>query len=270
MMQKKLRVGIAGFGSIGKGVAKALDEGRAGYTLAAIAVREPLSPPPMIWQNAEPIITDIAGLATLCDIVIECAPSNLLESIAAPALRLGKTVVVLSSTGLLALPHLGVIARENGGRIIVPSGGIAGLDALAAAAEGELYSVKMVTRKPPESLAGAPYLVDNGIDVNIMTEPTRIFSGSPRDAALLFPANVNVLASVALAGMGPDLTEYEIWAVPGLQYNTHTVIVNSSASRFTMSIENVPSRDNPRTGVLSIYSVLAVLDRLISHLRVGT
>lgn len=269
-MQKTLRIGIAGFGSIGKGLAKALDEGRAGYQLTAIAVRNPLSPPPFNWQNAKPIFTDIAGLAALCDIIVECAPSSLLESIAAPALRLGKTVIVLSSTGLLALPQLGVIARENGGKIIVPSGGIAGLDALVAAAEGELYSVKMVTRKPPKSLAGAPYLVDRGIDVNMIKEATRIFSGSPREAALLFPANVNVLASVALAGMGPERTEYEIWAVPGLQYNTHVVEVNASASRFTIAIENVPSADNPRTGILTLYSVLAVLDRLMSPIRIGT
>jgi len=269
-MQKNLRVGIAGFGSIGKGVAKALDEGREGYTLAAIAVRDPLSPPPMSWQNAEPVITDIAGLAPLCDVVIECAPSHLLASIATPALRLGKTVIVLSSTGLLALPQLAVIAREHGGRIIVPSGGIAGLDALVAAAQGELYSVKMITRKPPESLSGAPYLRDNAIDVHSMTEPTRIFSGSPRDAARLFPANVNVLASVALSGMGADRTEYEIWAVPGLQYNSHIVEVNSAASRFILTIENVPSSDNPRTGILTLYSVLAVLDRLISPIRIGT
>ncbi|WP_213992941.1 aspartate dehydrogenase [Sodalis sp. dw_96] len=269
-MQKTLRVGIAGFGSLGRGVAKALDQGKAGYTLAAIAVRDPLSPPAVRWQSAEPLFTNIAGLAPLCDLIIECAPSSLLESIAAPALRLGKTVVVLSSTGLLALPGLQDIARENGGKIIVPSGGIAGLDALAAAAVGELYSVKMVTRKPPKSLAGAPYLVDNAIDVDAMTEPTRIFKGSPREAARLFPANANVLASVALAGMGPDRTEYEIWAVPGLQYNTHTVAVDSSASRFTLNIENVPSADNPRTGILTLYSVLAVLDRLNAPVRIGT
>jgi aspartate dehydrogenase len=102
-----------------------------------------------------------------------------------------------------------------------------------------------------------------------LNAPKLVFSGSARDAAAGFPANVNVAAALALAGIGPDHTLAEIWADPALDRNCHTVEVDSDSARFTLSIENIPS-DNPRTGRITALSVLAALRKLTSPLRVGT
>jgi aspartate dehydrogenase len=166
--------------------------------------------------------------------------------------------------------HLVDQAKAAGGRIIVPTGALLGLDAVRAAAEGNVESVTLVTRKPPRGLVGAPYLQALGIDVLAITEPTRIFTGSAREGAKGFPANVNVAAALALAGIGPDRTTLEIWADPTVTRNTHTVTVEADTARLTMTIENVPSEENPRTGKITPLSLLACLRGLVSTLKVGS
>jgi aspartate dehydrogenase len=128
----------------------------------------------------------------------------------------------------------------------------------------------MVTRKPPAGLAGAPYLVERGIELGALAAPLKVFEGTAREGARGFPANVNVAAALALAGIGPDRTQLEIWADPGLTRNTHTIEVEAEAASFTMTIANVPSADNPRTGRLTALSVVAALRRLTAPFAVGT
>jgi aspartate dehydrogenase len=117
---------------------------------------------------------------------------------------------------------------------------------------------------------GAPYLAQHGIDVAGITAPTLVFEGNAFDAAAGFPANVNVAAALALAGIGPVRTEVKIWADPTVTRNTHTIRVEGNAARLTMVVENVPSPDNPRTGLLTPLSVLACLRGLTATLKVGS
>jgi aspartate dehydrogenase len=264
-----LRVAIAGFGAIGLKVAQALDAGIPGCTLAAIAVRDRNSAEPRLatLKRAVPIV-DIAELEPLADLVVECAPAALLSAIATPFLAAGKRVILLSVGALLTQPQLIDLAREQGGRLIVPSGALLGLDAVSAAAEGTIHAVRMITRKPPASLAGAPYLSAHGIDIADLASPLRIFEGSAREAATGFPANLNVAAALALAGIGPDRTRIEIWADPTLARNVHRIEVEAEAASFSMMIENVPS-ENPKTGRLTALSVISCLRRMAAPLRIG-
>jgi len=178
---------------------------------------------------------------------------------------------VPSSVGaLLPRMHLVEQAKATGARIVVPTGALLGLDAVRACAEGEVASVTIESRKPPRGLAGAPYLEAHGIDVLAITTPTLVFEGNAFDAAAGFPANVNVAAALALAGIGPQRTTVQIWADPGLTRNTHTIRVEAAAARLTMTIEGVPTEANPRTGKLTPLSVLACLRGLVSTLKVGS
>jgi aspartate dehydrogenase len=266
-----LRVGIAGFGAIGKVVAKRLDAGIPGLALAAVASRDEakIKNETAGFRKA-PLVTSLAGLAEHADIVLECVPAAVFMEVAEPALRAGRTLVVASVGQLLAQPQLKDLAARHGGRIIVPTGALIGLDAVTAAAEGEIRTVKLITRKPPKGLAGAPHLVANKIDVDAITVPTMVFSGSAREAVKGFPANVNVAAALSLAGIGADRTTIEVWADPTLDRNKHTIEVDADSARFSMTIENVPSAENPRTGKITALSVIACLRKLLSPLRIGT
>ena len=263
-MSEPLRIGIAGYGAIGRALAGPLLAGIPGLRLTAIGVRHPTEPPA---PGVAVVMSE--ALATEADVIVECAPAAALPAIADPALRAGRTVVVLSCAALLRHPELIDTAREHGGRILVPTGALIGLDAVLAAAEGTIHSVRMTTRKPPRGLLGAPHLVSNGIDVSDLREPLRVFSGTARDAAVGFPANVNVAAALSLAGIGPDRTLIDIWADPGVDRNIHRIEVDSDAARFSMEIANVPS-ENPRTGRITAQSVLALLRKLRNPLAIGT
>jgi len=181
----------------------------------------------------------------------------------------GKTAVVLSVGALLENDDLIALARKNGGQIVVPTGALIGLDAMTAAAVGTIHSVRMTTRKPVAGLSGAPYLLEHKIEIDDIKEPLKIFSGTAREAAKGFPANLNVAVALSLAGIGPDRTMVEIWADPTVTRNTHRIEVDSDSARFSMMIENIPS-ENPKTGLITALSVIACLRKLHAPLRIGT
>jgi aspartate dehydrogenase len=266
----ELRIAVAGLGAIGTRVVEALDRGIDGLVLTAVSVQNPEKHRSRLANlTRTPAVLPIESLVDLADIVIECAPSNLVRSIIAPFVGKGKTAIVLSAGALLDHEDLIELAQQNGGQIVVPTGALIGLDAVTAAAVGNIHSVRMVTRKPVRGLAGAPYIVENNIAIEGITEPLKIFHGSAREAAKGFPANVNVAAALSLAGIGPDRTTIEIWADPALTRNVHRIEVDSDSARFSMSIENIPS-ENPKTGLITALSVIACLRKLRASLRVGT
>ena len=265
-----LTVAIGGLGAIGLPVARALDRGVDGLRLIAVSARDRAKAQANLagFANA-PALVELSDLAQ-ADIVLEAAPAAVFEQIAAPAIARGKIFVPSSVGALLPRMHLVEQAKATGARIIVPTGALLGLDAVRAAAEGEVASVTIESRKPPRGLLGAPYLDAKKIDVLAFNGPTVVFEGNAFDAAAGFPANVNVAAALALAGIGPERTTVRIWADPGVDRNIHTIRVEAAAARLTMTVENVPSENNPRTGKLTPLSVLACLRGLTATLKVGS
>ena len=264
------RVAIAGLGPIGTRLAKALDDGIEGLTLAAVSSANIEKHRGWLDKlGKRPAALPIEALADAADIVVECAPSRLVRSIVAPVVSRGKIAVVLSVGALLDNEDLIALAREKGGQIVVPTGALIGLDAMTAAAVGTIHSVRMVTRKPLRGLEGAPYLLEHKIDIHDIKAPLKIFDGTAREAAKGFPANLNVAVALSLAGIGADRTRVEIWADPTVTRNTHRIEVDSDSARFSMTIENIPS-ENPKTGLITALSVIACLRKLNAPLRVGT
>lgn len=267
------RVAIAGFGTIGKVLARRLTDGTMpAFELAAIGARDPAK----TRAEAEKLLqrpvavcasTELAGNA---DILLECVPTAAFRSVVEPALASGMTVITVSGAALLEHMDLEAVARKGGSQLILATGAIVGLDAIRAARIGRIDSVKMVTRKPPKSLATAKQVVEDGKDLYKLTAPELLFKGTAREGARRFPANVNVAAAIALAGAGPDRTELEIWTDPAVERNTHRVVVEADTARIEVAIANVPSDENPGTGRITALSMLAALDRLASPFVFGT
>jgi aspartate dehydrogenase len=264
------RVAIAGLGPIGIKVMQALDNGIDGLALSAVAVGNPNKKRPEFETlSCKPQIVQIADLSDVADIVVECAPASLLRSIVQPFLIQGKMAVVLSAGAILDNFDLIDLAKAHGGQIAIPTGALIGLDAMTAAAQGIIRSVRMTTRKPVKGLLNAPYVLEKSIDLENLGEPRKIFEGTARQAAKGFPANLNVAAALSLAGFGPDRTIVEIWADPNIDRNTHRIEVDADSARFSMLIENVPS-ENPKTGRITALSVIAYLRKINAPLRIGT
>ena len=265
-------VAIAGLGAIGLSVARALDRGRVpGLSLVAVSARDRERAAERVADfAAPPAVTGLAELAEAAEVVVECAPAAVFAEVAGPAIERGRLLMPLSVGALLERMDLVARAAETGARIVVPTGALIGLDTVRAMAEGEIRRVTLETRKPPRGLAGAPYLVENNIDIDGLSEPKQVFQGTARAAARGFPANVNVAAALALAGIGPDRTHVTIWADPGVDRNVQSVTIESDSGEATMTMRNLPSEENPRTGRIVAQSVLATLRRLTAPLVAGS
>ena len=267
-----MKIGIAGMGAIGLRVAQELDQGGIpGCTLVGFSAR---SAPRAAEANAQlstPVpCYELGEIANRCDLVIETLPPALFNDLAVPVLTAGKTLMVLSASQLLGRQDLLDLAEKAGGKIVIPSGAMLGLDAIKGVGVGTINSVVIETRKPVAGLIKAPYVIQMDIDLNKIMEPYLIMEGSVTEVAQAFPANVNVAAAVSLAGLGPDKTRMEVWADPALERNLHTVRVTSDSSDFTMSIQNRPSVENPATGKITALSVIALLRQKTAVLQVGT
>ena len=265
------RTAVAGLGAVGMPVVRALAAGIDGLELAAVSARDLARARERMAGVAPGIpVVPATELADRADVIVECVPKAAFAEVAAGVIEAGRILVTVSGAALLV--HDGLVRRagETGARIVLATGALLGLDAVRAAAEGEIAEIRMTTRKPPRSLKGAPWLEEHGIDIDNLSGPLRVFEGTAREGAAGFPANVNVAAALGLAGIGPDRTRLEIWADPGLERNTHEIAVDADSARLTMKIENVPSEENPGTGKITALSVIAALRGLGAPLRVGT
>jgi len=258
-----IKVGIVGMGVIGTHIAKAITNGIPGIALAGVSVRTRTT------AGAFPVFP-LAELIQRSDLVVEAATQASLTEFGPAVIEAGKHLMVLSVGALVGvLDEWARLAEARGCLILVPSGAIAGLDGVKGAREGAISSVTMETRKPPRGLAGAPYLDQHRIDLDAIRKETLIFEGPATEAVKAFPANVNVVAALALAGLGPARTRIKLFAVPGQERNQHRIIVEGEFGTLRIEVENVPS-ENPRTGKLSYLSAIAMLRELGAAVQIGT
>ncbi len=262
-------IGIVGCGAIGRAILHAVADGSLAVKVAGVTSRnrdkasaflETLPNPPP-WLPLDALIEQ-AGL------VIEAAGGGLVPTLAEKAFGAGKDLLVISTGALLEHPEVMARARDTGCRLILPSGAIAGIDGIKSACAGEVEHVTITTRKPPRALKGAPYLEQHGLDMDAITEETEIFHGPVREACRGFPANVNVSATVSLAGLGPERTMIRILAVPGLERNCHIIEVAGEFGTLKVEITNVPT-ENPRTGKLTAMSMVRAVADALDPVRIG-
>lgn len=257
--QVRTRVGLIGYGAVGREVAELVADGAAGDAeIVGVLVQVPERYVRAADRHRFPFLRDPAALIALePSVVVEAAGHDAFREHLPPFLAAGIEVLAIS-VGALADPatlrRILAAAEAGGTRLRVPSGAIAGLDAISAAAVGRVERVVHTVRKPPAALAGTT--LSEAHDTG--GKPVELFSGSARDAALRFPANVNVVAAVSLAGIGLDRTRVRIIADPAVTRNTHEVEVEGAFGRLVIRIENTPS-ENPKTGRIVPLSVVRAL-----------
>lgn len=263
-------IGIVGCGAIGKALIKAVVDGKLLVRVAGVTSRTEKSAREFLAGLCDAVkYLPLDELVSASDLVVEAAGGHVVAELAEKVFVARKDLMVISVGALLDHPEVVEKSRATGCRLFVPSGAIAGLDGIKSACAGEIAHVTMTTRKPPEGLVGAPYLVQQRISLAGLKAEKEIFSGSAREACKAFPANVNVSAAVSLAGIGPDRTRIRILAVPGLERNCHDIEVEGEFGRLTVHIENVPS-ENPRTGKLTALSIIRSVQDAADSVRIGT
>ena len=268
-MLAALKVGLLGVGAIGQILATALDAETSRAILVAVADRDRARAERSAAQlKAHPPVVESDELVRLSDLIIEAASQAALPDIVPRALRAQKDLMVMSVGGLLENEEWFAEAERQGCRIHVPSGAIAGLDGLRAAAMGRLSLVILTSRKPVAALRGAKYLTERRIDLERLKEETVLFEGPPEDACRAFPTTSNVAASLRLAAGKSVEIRVRVIAVPGGTENVHEVQAVGDFGRFRIVLENVPSPSNPRTSRLAALSALVTLEEIIRNQKV--
>jgi aspartate dehydrogenase len=263
-------IGIIGCGAIARAILNAADRGTLKVPVAGVASRSEerarsflstLQNPPPLLERAEVIAR--AGL------LIETAGGHVVPDLARETFEAGKDLMVISIGALLNHMELFDLAREKRCRLLLPSGAIAGIDAVKGACSGKVDFVRLTSRKPHAALEGAPFVVEHGISLSDLKEERVLFTGPARLAVRGFPDNLNVSAALSLAGIGPDATTVSISAVPGLKRNCHDIEVEGEFGRLHVHLENIPG-ENPRTGRLTALSMIRAIQDAADYVRIGT
>ena len=249
----------------------AIDRGEIKAGLIAVADIVELKAEQLLKQLTHPCrILSLHDLVSQADLIVEAAGQGVVPSLVEMILAQKKEVLIMSVGGLLSIHSLKERFQDSGSRLYVPSGAIAGLDAVRAAGLVDIQAVTLTTRKPPRGLQGAPYCVEKGIDLEALEQEMVIFEGSAREAARSFPKNINVAAALSLAGIGPDKTRVRIIADPQATTNSHEIELIGESGKIMTRTDNVPSVFNPKTSYLAALSGIATLQGIVEPVKVGT
>jgi aspartate dehydrogenase len=215
------RLGIIGLGAIGQETLRLIEASVPGIEVVGALVSHPAGHAGGRW----PIAADLAALlAARPDLVLECASQHAFNTHVPRILAAGCDVIAASVGGLAddAVRHtIEAAARSGDAQLFIPAGALVGIDALAAARLIGIDTVDYERSAP--SATWASHETARGRDLTGLPGPHLVWQGSAREAALLFPKNANVAATIALAGIGFERTRVRLFADPTGVLNLHTI-----------------------------------------------
>jgi aspartate dehydrogenase len=268
-----MRVALAGFGNVGRELARRLSAGAIPEArLSAISARDlDKARTNSADLDPRPPVVPVAELPAHADVIVECATAAALPEIARITLDADKVLVPVSVGGLAAHPEILDLAAQGRGHIRIATGALPGLDAIRTAAEDAIESVRLTSRIRPESLAYENYVRERGFDfTTTLSSAVQVFHGTARAAALAFPRHFNVAVTLSLAGIGLDRTEVKVFADPAIAGTVHLVEVDGENLQLRLESRNRPSPTNPRTSRAVAPSIIAALRALVSPVQIGS
>ncbi len=271
-----MRVAILGGGTIARLFLEHIKRGDLGdaEVVAIVGRSDESRAKPLAAEFGVAFVTALdALLRHKPDVVVEAASHEAVREYCGALLDAGIAVIVLSGGAMCndkLRAGLEASATKSGALLYVPSGGIAGLDALKAACIAGVDAVEIVVSKPAAAWRGIAYVEGLKIDLAGLREPAVLFDGSARDGVPHFPANVNIAAVLSMAGIGFDRTRLKVVADPTITHNTHQITIRGKTGNISIKLENVPAPENPKSAWLACYSALAALKLAKSPIRYGT
>lgn len=264
-----LKVGIIGFGTLGKSITEFIQQ-IEDIDLKTILVRNKCKATEASHPNFSITTEEEHFFNQDLDVVIEAAGHHALQLYGEKSLASGSNLMILS-VGALAdndfYENLQKAAKKNNKQIFIPSAAIAGLDRVAAGVLGEIEEVTLITRKPTKSWFGT--IAEEQVNLDTISVPYCIFDGNARNASKLFPESVNVSATLSLAGIGFEKTKVKVYVDPTIHHNTHTIKAKGFFGEVELSVQNIPFTQNPKSSPIVAMSVAKVLKNLTSPIVIG-
>ncbi|MBP9854267.1 MAG: DUF108 domain-containing protein [Candidatus Omnitrophica bacterium] len=214
--------------------------------------------------------TSIEQIIDSSDCVVEAISSEDTLSIIERIIKGKKSVLVMSVGKLLNAQYLYNLARKNKCYILLPSGAIAGVDAIKAASLVNIKKIVLTSRKPLKGFMSNAYLESKKINLSTIKKETVLFDGSVQEAVKFFPQNINVAATIALASQAPKKLRIKIIVSPEYTKNVHEIDMEGDFGRISTRTENVVCPDNPKTSYLAVLSGLQTLKQYCTGILIGT
>ncbi len=271
--KKKIRVGILGCGAIGSRMALSIkDELKSKAVVSAVfdIQEERAKKLAKNFSSARIIKRSFEDLVNSCDLVVEAVNAQDTQNLIRQALLAQKDVLVMSVGKLLGAHDIFKIAIKNRCRLLVPSGAVAGLDAIKAASQRKISKITLTTRKPTFGFAQNTYISKRKIDLSKLDKETVLFDGNVNSAVKYFPQNINVAAAIALASMVPEKLRIRIITSPEYKLNSHEIEVVGDFGRLVTRTENEICPDNPKTSYLAVLSAIQTLKQYFEEVKIGT
>lgn len=269
---RRLKVGLIGCGAIGARLAQALQTHFSEFAQLAYICEHSTDKARDLLKKmrSRAELADLDETIEYSDFLIEAANPDLAAHVISKAVPLGKSMLIMSVGGLLAISPRW-LRKYPDSSVLCPSGAVVGIDGVLAAREAGPLKVKLITRKPPEALEGAPYFKGKKIAALLKgRDPVCVFRGTAEDAVAGFPKNINVSMILSLAGAGAKKTKVEIWTARGWKRNEHEINVEGKFGKIECVTSNVPSPDNPKTSYLAVLSAIACLRKYFYSVKIGT
>ena len=260
-----MRLTIVGCGSIGSRLAAAADAMDEVKRIYLVDIRKDVADKVAAGLNKAIVVNSVEDELYHTDLVVEAASQSTAKEVVPKVVSRGVDMMVMS-VGSFADDEFREMAfqkaKEHEAKIFFPAGALCGVDGLRSASQEGLDSVELITTKGPRSLEGVQYLIDKGVDVNKISEPSVVFSGPAREACKAFPKNINVAATVSLSGIGFDNTKVTIVCDPKATSNSHELRYSGFFGNAVSHTYNQPEPDNPKTSALAVLSATAALKRI--------
>lgn len=266
-----LTIGVIGFGTIGKEIAKLINDQKSEeLELKSVLVRNAAHAKVLPDSNFEITTDEEHFFNQHLDVIVEAAGHNAVFQYGEKALSSGSHFMIIS-VGALAdqvlYDSLLNTAKKNKTQLIIPSAAIGGLDRVTAGSLGKIDDITLITRKPTKSWYGT--IAEEKVDLETISEPYCLFEGNARVAAKLYPENVNVSAALSLAGVGFEKTNVQIYVDPTISRNKHTIVAQGVFGKMEISIENSPFKENPKSSPIVAMSVVKIIKNMVSPLKIG-
>jgi len=217
-------------------------------------------------------VPDIVPILSDIRLVVEAASQDAARYYVPLALSAGVDVLIMS-VGVFQDEEFQSdafrLAKRKGAKVFIPSGAIGGIDALSAASQEHLDEVTLTTTKPPSAFGASTYLESKGIKTSELRERTELFSGTAREAVKHFPQNINIAATISLAGVGFERTKIRIVCDPAVQTNEHHLKAKGKFGELDVVTRNVPSPKNPKTSYLAALSATSAIRKILGHTWIG-
>lgn len=266
LSMRPFSIALIGCGSIGRTVLKELPRQFGDRVrVAAVLVRrlDILADAPELSARSALVTSPEEMLQRAPDLVIECASHQAVRQYGCAVLAAGRDLMIVS-TGVLAderlHQELTQTAAKSDARLHLVAGAVGAVDVLDAMRRSGLSSVHYSGTKPPAAWRGSA--AEQAIDLSRVTEATRFFHGTAREAAAMYPKNANVAATVAIAGIGFDRTEVSLLADPGCAANQHVFEATGACGSIRFAIQAAPS-GNVRSSAIVGHSVCHAIGSLV-------